>query len=111
MWLHPWNVKWAGTGIDCIPNRTHISSNRARLFAELPARQLLSHSISTGFIIILRVDVQGLKGGRGEGGIPPLCHCHSPYIPEPTEFFQICPIPLPPISRYSPDYVIMQGQA
>ena len=37
------NAKWAGTGIDCIPNHTHISRyskfNRARLFAELPARQ------------------------------------------------------------------------
>ena len=37
------NAKWVGPGIDCIPNRTHISRyskfNRARLFAELPARQ------------------------------------------------------------------------
>ena len=41
--VNAWNAKWEGTGIDCIPNRTHIARyskfNRARLFAELEARQ------------------------------------------------------------------------
>ena len=51
MWLSVeciWNAKWAGiveSWIDCIPNHTHIGRyskfNSVRLFAELPALQLI----------------------------------------------------------------------